>query len=87
MDDVNKTKKAIVAKKTKAIVADIDASGVSDGVKVAVKVANTKVPVAKKAKVSKAPKSPKKCKEGQVLNPNTGRCIKQKVARDDKYSF
>ena len=84
---VNKTKKAIVAKKTKAIVADIDASGVSDGVKVAVKVANTKVPVAKKAKVSKAPKSPKKCKEGQVLNPNTGRCIKQKVARDDKYSF
>jgi len=79
-----KTKKATVAKKTKAI-ADTDATGVSDGVKVAVKVANTNVPVAKKAK---AAKSPKKCKEGQVLNPATGRCIKQKVAaRDDKYSF
>jgi len=82
-----KTKKATVAKKTKAI-ADTDATGVSDGVKVAVKVANTNVPVAKKAKAAKAAKSPKKCKEGQVLNPATGRCIKQKVAaRDDKYSF
>ena len=82
-----KTKKATVAKKTKAIV-DTDATGVSDGVKVAVKVANTNVPVAKKAKAAKAAKSPKKCKEGQVLNPATGRCIKQKVAaRDDKYSF
>jgi hypothetical protein len=82
-----KPKKATAAKKTKAI-ADTDATGVSDGVKVAVKVANTNVPVAKKAKAVKAAKSPKKCKEGQVLNPATGRCIKQKVAaRDDKYSF
>jgi hypothetical protein len=80
VDDVVKTKKAIVA--------DTEDGGVEDGVKVAVKVANTKVPVAKKVKVPKVAKSPKKCKEGQVLNPNTGRCIKQKVAaRDDKYSF
>ena len=87
-----KTKKAPVARKTKvakSIVADDDEAGVGDGVKVAVKVA-TKVTDAKKAKVAKTvklAKSPKKCKEGQVLNPATGRCIKQKVARDDKYSF
>lgn len=87
-----KTKKAPVARKTKvakAIVADDDEAGVGDGVKVAVKVA-TKVTDAKKAKVAKTvklAKSPKKCKEGQVLNPATRRCIKQKVARDDKYSF
>jgi hypothetical protein len=79
VDDVVKTKKAIVA--------DTEDGGVEDGVKVAVKVANTKVPVAKKVKIPKVPKSPKKCKEGQVLNPNTGRCIKQKVERDEKYSF
>jgi hypothetical protein len=87
VDDVVKTKKATVAKKTKVKVADTEDGGVADSVKVAVKVVNTKVHVAKKVKVPKVAKSPKKCKEGQVLNPATGRCIKQKVARDDKYSF
>ena len=68
---------AIVPKKTKATkvkkTADAD---VAEGTDVAIKVAKL------------AKKSPKKCEDGKVLNPKTGRCIKQKVvARDDKYSF
>jgi hypothetical protein len=34
---------------------------------------------AKVAKAPKAPKAPKECPEGKVLNPNTGRCIKDKT--------
>jgi hypothetical protein len=41
---------------------------------------------AKKPKAPKAAKPPKECPEGKVLNPKTGRCIKQKE-RDAKFSF
>ena len=40
----------------------------------------------KAPKAAKAPKPPKECPEGKVLNPKTGRCIKQKD-RDAKFSF
>ena len=83
------------AAKAKAKDANTDADEVAEGTNVAIKVAKaTKVAkvskVSKATKVSKvvAKKSPKKCEDGKVLNPKTGRCIKQKVvARDDKYSF
>ena len=40
----------------------------------------------KKAAKAAVPKPPKECQEGKVLNPKTGRCIKQKKG-DAQYSF
>jgi len=87
-DDVVAVAKAVKKTRAKKAAKDAntDADEVAEGTNVAIKVAKA-TKVAKVAKVA-TKKSPKKCEDGKVLNPKTGRCIKQKVvARDDKYSF
>jgi hypothetical protein len=89
---VDVAKKTRAKKAAKAKDANTDADEVAEGTNVAIKVAKatkaTKAAKAAKAAKAVAKKSPKKCEDGKVLNPKTGRCIKQKVvARDDKYSF
>jgi hypothetical protein len=89
-DDVVAVAKAVKKTRAKKAAKDAntDADEVIEGTNVAIKVAKA-TKATKVSKVAKATKkSPKKCEDGKVLNPKTGRCIKQKVvARDDKYSF
>ena len=72
IDFINKCLKIKPVRKAKAA-ADSDDEDAADAG------AATKAP-----KPAKAPKPPKECPEGKVLNPNTGRCITDKSAKEAK---